>query len=322
VVTLSRGFAELADEFSLVAEAAEEAGKPGVRPRVRRSWVNVPTGGHVSGVIWGTGAPELVFLHDTGESARAWDTVAVASGRAAVAIDLPGHGRSDWRRDARYAPGRITPAVAEAIRSFAPRARLVVGTGLGGLTALALSRRHPGQVPGIVLVNTVPGTRAARTRPGQGTERFASREEAFAVLAARHPERARQALRRQVLYELVPDADAGTDPGTDAGTDPGGSWVWRHHPGNLPAPPDPGPSAGPDLACDELAQLSVPVTLILSGEAGPLPAADLARLRQRSPQINVVTITGAGLDIAATQPATLAAALDDVLAADDHKEES
>ena len=69
----------------------------------------------------------------------------------------------------------------------------------------------------------------------------------------------------------------------------------------------------------KLAQLSVPVTLILSGEAGPLPAADMARLRQRSPQINVVTITGAGPDIAATQPAMLAAALDDVLAAENHK---
>ena len=89
------------------------------QPRFR---LGVPAGGHVSGVFWGDGPPELVFLHDAGESARAWDTVALAAGRASVAIDLPGHGRSDSRRDGRYEPGELAPAVAEAIRSFAPRA--------------------------------------------------------------------------------------------------------------------------------------------------------------------------------------------------------
>src|SRR4051812_74943 len=128
-------FTDLGDEFALVGQAAAEAGLPGDQalPRVRRGWVNVPTGGHVSGVFWGEGPPELVFLHDAGESARAWDAVALAVGRASVAIDLPGHGRSDWRREGRYEPGKLAPAVAEAIRSFAPRTRIVAGTGLGGL---------------------------------------------------------------------------------------------------------------------------------------------------------------------------------------------
>jgi pimeloyl-ACP methyl ester carboxylesterase len=288
--------AELTDEFSLVDEAAAEAGRPGERPRVRRSWASVPAGGHISGVIWGGDSPELVFLHDRRESARAWDTVVLASGRPAAAIDLPGHGRSGWRRDGRYEPARIAPAVAEAIRAFAPRARLVVGTGLGGLTALAASRRYPWLVPGIALVNTLPGARADRIRPGWGAERFASLDEAFGVLAARHPERTRSALRREVRHELVRDPD--------------GSWVWRHHPGSLPAPPDPGRSLGPDPACDELAQLPAPVTLIRSGGDGPLPEAQLARLRQRAPQIGVVTVAGAGPDLAAIHPRELAAALD------------
>src|SRR5437016_14496767 len=109
----SESFTELADELALVAETAAEAGVPAdALPRVRRGWVNVPTGGHVSGVFWGEGPPELVFLHDAGESARAWDAVALAVGRASVAIDLPGHGRSDWRRDGRYEPGKPAPAVA------------------------------------------------------------------------------------------------------------------------------------------------------------------------------------------------------------------
>lgn len=310
MVTLPQGFTELTDEFSLLDETAAEAGVPGAQPRVRRSWVNVPTGGHVSGVIWGSGPPELVFLHDSGQSARAWDTVALAARRPSVAIDLPGHGRSDWRRDARYEPGKITSAVAEAIRSFAPRARLVAGAGLGGLTALTVQRRQPRLVPAIALINTLPGVTPDRVRPGQSAERFASREEALVVLAARRPEHGRAALRREILFELIQDPD--------------GAWVWRHHPGNLPAPPDSGLGAGlngatsasPDAGRDELAQLFVPVTLIRSKVAGPLTPDEVARLRQRAPQVGVVTIPGAGWDIAGTAPGALAAALDDLLPAE------
>src|SRR5580700_1391252 len=113
----SEEFTELGDEFALVAQTAAEMGTAGGRlPPVRRGWVNVPAGGHVSGVFWGEGPAEVVFLHDIGESARAWDAVALALGRPSLAIDLPGHGRSDWRRDGRYEPGKLASAAAEAIR--------------------------------------------------------------------------------------------------------------------------------------------------------------------------------------------------------------
>jgi pimeloyl-ACP methyl ester carboxylesterase len=298
----SEEFTELGDEFALIAPTAPEAGIAGggdEAPRVRRSWVNVPAGGHVSGVFWGDGPPELVLLHDSGQSARAWDAVALALGRPAVAIDLPGHGRSDWRRDGRYEPASLASAVAEAIRSFAPRARLVAGTGLGGLTALALRRRHARLLPGLALVNTLPGAAPGRAWKRSGPERYASRAAALAALAARRPESSGQALRREVLYELLQEPD--------------GSWAWRHHPGNLPAAPAQELASAADPLWNECAQLQVPVALIRSDWAGPLVAADLAAARQRVPLIQVITIPGAGVDIAATQPAALAAALDHLL---------
>jgi len=300
----SEEFTELGDEFELVAQTAEEAGIAGGAepPRVRRGWVNVPAGGHVSGVFWGDGPPELVLLHDSGESARAWDSVALALGRPSVAIDLPGHGRSDWRRDGRYEPASLASAVAEAIRSFAPRARLVAGAGLGGLTALALRRRHARLLPGLALLNTLPGAAPGRAWRRSGPERYASRAEALAALAGRRPESNRRALRREVLYELLQDPD--------------GSWAWRHHLGNLPAAADPEVTSGADPLWGELAQLQVPLALIRSDRADPLAAADLAIARQRAPQIRQITIPGAGLDIAATQPAALAAALGHLLTTD------
>ena len=112
----------------------------------------------MSAVVWGTGPADVVFLHEAGRSARAWDEVALAIDRSAVAIDLPGHGRSSWRRDGRYEPRKIAAAVAETLRSLAPNARLVVGSGLGGLTALALTTTpRPSLLPELVLVDTLPG---------------------------------------------------------------------------------------------------------------------------------------------------------------------
>jgi pimeloyl-ACP methyl ester carboxylesterase len=181
MVTTTSAYTELTDEFALVAETAAEAGLgSSTLPRVRRDWVRVPAGGLVSGVFWGEGPPELVLLHDAGESSRAWDAVALTIGRPLVAIDLPGHGRSDWRHDGRYEPGGIAPAVAEAIRSFAPWAGLVAGVGPGGLTALALGRRAPELLSRLLLVNTLPGSPLAGPGPGHGRALSGSR-------AARRP---------------------------------------------------------------------------------------------------------------------------------------
>ncbi len=292
----SEEFTDLGDEFALIAETAAEAGAiGGALPAVRRGWVNVLAGGHVSGVFWGDAQPEVVFLHDVGESARAWDAVALTVGRPSVAIDLPGHGRSDWRRDGRYEAARLASAVAEAIRSFAPRARLVVGSGLGGRTALALRRRQPQLLPRLALLRPLPGT----VQEWPGPWRFSGRAEALAVLAVRRPGHGAQFLRREILYELSEDQD--------------GSWAWRHHPGNLPPPQPDADADETETWWKELAALGTAAAFIGGDRAGPLTASDLARLHQHAPNARIITIEGGGADVATTRPAALAAALDQLL---------
>jgi pimeloyl-ACP methyl ester carboxylesterase len=119
---------------------------------VERRWVNVITGGHISGVVWGTGPPELVLLHDTGGSARSWDGLLLALDRPAIALDLPGHGRSN--------DGSPGPRpVLEALRSFAPGHRVLAGKGLGALVAVAAAARAPAVVHRLGLIDTVPDER-------------------------------------------------------------------------------------------------------------------------------------------------------------------
>jgi hypothetical protein len=162
---VSGSFAELEDEFALIAESAAQVGiGQDAVPVVRRNWVSVPTGGRVSAVLWGSGPPEVIFLHEAGRTARVWDEVALRLGRPSVAIDLPGHGRSDSRGDGHGGPRTLADPIAEAIRSFAPRARLVAGGGLGGRTALALiTTPRPAFLPRLALIDTLPGTPS----PGQ-----------------------------------------------------------------------------------------------------------------------------------------------------------
>lgn len=235
----------------------------------------------------------MIFLHEGGRSARAWawDEVALGLGRPSVAIDLPGHGRSDWRRTGRYEPRKL----AAAIRSFAPGAELVVGSGLGGRTALGLvTTPRPAFLRRLALIGTLPGTAESGQEADAGTERFRSRAEAVAVLAARHPEWRESALQREVDYELVQDPD--------------GWWAWRHHIGNLAGAER--PRFDDVTLWEELAGLANPAFVIHGERSSRLSPTDLRDLERKAPRVQLITIPGVADDVVASQPAAVASQLD------------
>ena len=91
----------------------------------------------------------VVFVHGLRTSRTMWraQVAAVeALGHAAVAIDLPGHGR---RRGERFTWGGAIDAVARGVDDVGGRA-LVVGLSLGGYVGIAHAARDPGQVAGLV----------------------------------------------------------------------------------------------------------------------------------------------------------------------------
>src|SRR5436190_22740339 len=128
------------DEFGFLADNAAESGLPFERsPMVRRESLNVGEGRSLSALVWGEQEPELVLLHGGAQNAHTWDTVALALARPVLAIDLPGHGRSDWRDDHDYSPVTSAEAVATVMAQLAPHAALLVGMSLGGLTAIRVA---------------------------------------------------------------------------------------------------------------------------------------------------------------------------------------
>jgi pimeloyl-[acyl-carrier protein] methyl ester esterase len=99
---------------------------------------------------------DVVLLHGWSLNLRVWDGLVrqLAPHFRLIAIDLPGHGRSDWD------PRAVTPA-AQAWRiheTLAPLSEryVLLGWSLGGQLALDLAAALPAGVAGLVLIATTP----------------------------------------------------------------------------------------------------------------------------------------------------------------------
>lgn len=299
------------DEFSMLADNAAEVGLPFVAaPPVTRRHVEVADGRHVSALVWGEDPAEVVFLHGGGQNAHTWDTVVLALGRPAVAIDLPGHGHSAWRTDSTYLPATMAPDVATAVGTLAPTATLVVGMSLGGLTSLALAASRPGLVGDLVLVDVTPGVDRTKTAAIAaflaGPEVFDDFDEILRRTVAHNPGRSEASLRRGVLH--------------NAKELPDGRWTWRYDRG-LAAGAAGTPGEADAATIDTLlAQTADPgalwpatravtgrLLLVRGGRSPVVDDADVDELLRHRPDAEVVVVDGAGHSVQGDRPRELAA---------------
>jgi pimeloyl-ACP methyl ester carboxylesterase len=207
------------DEFALLPENAAQIGVTGPLPAVSRH-----DDGPISLIKWGAEAPQVVFLHGGGQNAHTWDTVIVGLGVPALAIDLPGHGRSAWREDGDYGPKLNAETLRPVLRAHAPSARLLVGMSLGGLTALRIAATEPALVPELVLVDVTPSAperheQMTKAQLGavalvQGDRSFPSFAAMLDATVAASPHRDRNSLRRGVFHNSKRLDD--------------GTWTWRY----------------------------------------------------------------------------------------------
>ena len=206
------------DEFGLLSENAEQIGAEAIMPVERIE------SGPISALRWGGDSPAIVFLHGGGQNAHTWDTVILGLGLPALAIDLPGHGRSAWREDGDYGPKLNAETLRPILRDWAPAPRLVVGMSLGGLTALRLAATETTLVPELVLVDVTPSAperheEMTKAQLGavalvKGDRTFDSFEAMLDVTVAAAPNRDRKSLRRGVFHNTKQLDD--------------GTWTWRY----------------------------------------------------------------------------------------------
>ena len=292
------------DEFSLLPENAEEVGLPwNGPPAIRRTSVDIGEGHAMSALIWGTADPQLVLIHGGAQNAHTWDTVALAlGGRPLVAIDLPGHGHSSWRDDAAYDPVTNSAAVAIVIQALAPHADAVVGMSLGGLTAIALTARHPELVARLCLVDVTPGVNAEKGAAiaafVRGPESFESFDEILERTMAFNPTRSEASLRRGILHNAEQSED--------------GRWAWRHHFSRGISEGREGAIPWDNAALwEDLSAVEVPVMLVRGSLSPVVDDDDVAEVRRRQPSARVEVVEDSGHSVQGDRPLELARLITD-----------
>jgi len=285
------------DEFSMLGDNAAEVGLEVTPPVIERRRVEVRPGQHVSALVWGDGDPELVLVHGGAQNAHTWDTVALALGRPLVAVDLPGHGHSDWRDDGQYGPVENAEAVAVAIRELAPDARAVMGMSLGGLTTIVLASRHPELVRQAIVVDVTPGTDHAKAAPIvsfiDGPETFASFDEILQRTIQFNPTRSESSLRRGVLHNARPRDD--------------GTWVWRYDRLNRIREQAKEGTVDFGELWPDVEAIRCPLLLVRGGASGVVGDEDVVGWTKRQPDSEVVVVDGAGHSVQGDKPLELAA---------------
>jgi pyruvate dehydrogenase E2 component (dihydrolipoamide acetyltransferase) len=101
----------------------------------------------------GAGAMPVLFIHGFGGDLNSWmfTQPALAEGRRAVALDLPGHGGADREVGAGDAD-MFAAAVADAIAALGLDRVHLVGHSMGGAIALGVAARRPERVASLTLI--------------------------------------------------------------------------------------------------------------------------------------------------------------------------
>lgn len=287
-------------------ENAEEYGIPFVPPVVRRETVELGDGRRLSALVWGESPPEYVFIHGGAQNAHTWDTVLLALGRPALAVDLPGHGHSDGGRTGYLDPDDNADDVAVAIRALAPAAKAVIGMSLGGITLIALAARHPDLVRKVVLVDITPGVNREKssqiTAFVNGPESFPDFDAILARTVEFNPTRSVASLRRGILHNALQRED--------------GSWVWRYARHRLATQDESGAPTDPherfNRLWDAVSDIKVPIMLVRGMRPqSVVDDADETELVGRQPGARVEHVEEAGHSVQGDTPVELAALIAD-----------
>lgn len=180
---------DIARQIESLAAAADAAGLrlPEIRLPERRS---VLAGDHQLNLIdWGAESDStILFLHDAGLTARIGDPICLAlrDRYRYIAVDLRGHGDSEWSLRGDSSVGSIVLDLKDLLGDLGGTP-MVFGHSMGGLTAVRYSVNNPDRVRGLAIVDIGPST--LRRQDGhQGAARCRRRR-----CAARTPSRASRA---------------------------------------------------------------------------------------------------------------------------------
>jgi non-heme chloroperoxidase len=233
----------------------------------------------------------IILLHGGGQTRHSWGRAALelaARGYYVAALDLRGHGDSDWAPDANYSMDAQVGDVHAVIRQL-PRPPVLIGASMGGLISLAAAGEAREQsVRALVLVDVTPKVdpdgRARiigfmRDRP----DGFTSVEEAADAIAAYLPHRPRPKDLSGLNRNLRLRAD--------------GRWYWHWDP-RFFATFEPDHEAAVERYTAAARNVGVPTLLVRGSKSELVTPDNVKHFREAIPHAEYADVTDAAHMIA------------------------
>jgi len=241
------------------------------------------------------GNPPVVLLHGGGQTRHSWGTTLGAlgdKGWRAYAVDLRGHGESDWAADADYTLDAFAGDVLAIVRTLdAPPA--LVGASLGGLSSLAAIGEHTDEqvARALVLVDVAPRVEE-KGRMRIGTFMAEHMDDGFASL-----DEVADAIQRYNPHRPRPSDLGGLAKNLRHGAD--GRWYWHWDPafigGKLGGTDETRTSLVEPVRLQQAARGITLPTLLVRGRVSDLLSEEGAQeLLELVPHAQLVDVAGAG----------------------------
>jgi pimeloyl-ACP methyl ester carboxylesterase len=107
---------------------------------------------------WSNEGVPMLLLHGFGNEAHIWDDFApaVAPHYQVLALDLRGHGDSDWDSEGRYDYAHHVADLEAIVEALGCERLVLVGHSLGGRVSIRYAGGHPERIAGLVIVDSAP----------------------------------------------------------------------------------------------------------------------------------------------------------------------
>jgi pimeloyl-ACP methyl ester carboxylesterase len=159
---------------------------------------------------WSREGVPMVLVHGFGNEAHLWDDFAptVAGHYRVIALDLRGHGDSDWDPDGRYDYTNHVADLEAVTRELGFERMVLVGFSLGGRVAMLYAGLHPEKLAGMVIVDSAPvldarGTTRIRMEVAEHRDpAFSTLAEYENILAHNYPAATPEAIKRMARNGL------------------------------------------------------------------------------------------------------------------------
>jgi esterase len=231
---------------------------------------------------WGAdGKPPLIMLHGIGRVAHTFDHIAphFAPDYHVMAVDMRGHGDSDWDPKGAYLVEDYTKDIEGLAVQLHLRNITIWGNSTGGRVAQVFAGLHPELVSAVIAEDVGPerptqvAESVTRQLKQEDEKGWGSEEELLAQLKTSNPRTPEEILRAYAHY--------------GSKRRPDGRVIWKRD-----------PAIGNGFVPTELwrfvRQIKSPIIYVLGGRSTIVPAGTQDELRKALPQAQITTIPGVG----------------------------